>query len=365
MHVHKKSVLITAFILILSCSANDNVVLLTDSKIIPFYVSQFNIENKTNFIVKYKDHINAQIINKENAQVVIAKTIDDINIIKNFKNLQKYYHPDYPVLNGISEKFTYRIIPISFDIPILMYKNEYDIEQYIDVQNIKTIYKLFQREKKFFLSPFISENLFYVVSKINKVDFHLANNNPEYDEEKMLSMKEHFKSFLDVNEIKIQKDFAEKYQYLKLENILLEKNTLLIAGLADLEYYKGLKKDVRNKINFSYLTNQNKKLTISNISFMGVKELSQLAERFVVWVLDKEVQKALIELKNRAKFDEHFGFISGLTPYKSLNLKLNIKKETPLFIIDENYIDESTYIPNKKQIEKEIQIINELFIDNY
>ena len=118
----KKSILIIVFTLIFSCSSNDSVVLLTDNKIIPFYVNQFNIENKASFIVKYKDHINMQIINKENAQIVISKTIDNINIIKNFKNIQKYYSPDYPVLKNISEKFTYRIIPLSFDIPILIYK---------------------------------------------------------------------------------------------------------------------------------------------------------------------------------------------------------------------------------------------------
>ncbi|AYE36230.1 hypothetical protein DB313_01805 [Borrelia turcica IST7] len=360
----KKSILIIVFTLILSCSSNDSIILLTDNKIIPFYVNQFNIEHKASFIVKYKDHINMQTINKENAQIVISKTIDNINIIKNFKNIQKYYSPDYLVLKNISEKFTYRIIPLSFDIPILIYKNEYNIEQYIDAQSIKTIYKLFQREKKFFISPYISESLFYTISKINKINFYFANNNLEYDEKKMLNMINHFKSFLDVNELKLQKRFTEKYQYLKLENILLEKNTLLIAGLADLTYYNGLSKDIQNKLNFSYLTDQDKKLTVSNITFMGVQELSQPIEKFIQWILDKEIQKKLIKLKDKNKFNEHFGFVSGLTPYKSLNLQLNIKKENPSFIIDENDIDQNSYILNKKQIEKENQVINELFLSS-
>ncbi|WKC57913.1 hypothetical protein [Borrelia sp. P9F1] len=360
----KTPFLITAFTLILGCSKYDNVVLLTDSKIVPFYVSQFNIENKANFIVKYKEHINKQIINKENAQVVISKTIDNVDIIKNFKNIQKYYYPDYPVLNKISEEFTHRIIPLGFNIPILIHKNEYNIKQYIDMQDIKTMYKLFQREKKFFVSPYISENLFYMISKINEVNFHFLSNNLEYDEKKVLNITDYFKSFLDVNELKLQKEFAEKYQYLKLENILLEKNTLLIASLTDLEYYKGLNKDIRNKINFSYLTNQNKKSTISNVSFMGVRELSQSIERFIIWILDKERQKKLIELKNRNKFNEHFGFVDGFTPYKSLNLQLNFKKEIPPFIFDENYIDQTSYIPNKKQTEKENKIVNELFLSS-
>ncbi|UGQ17151.1 hypothetical protein [Borrelia sp. RT1S] len=360
----KPPILIVAFALMLSCSTNGSVVLLTDSKIVPFYVSQFNIENRANIIVKYKEYINTQIINKENAQIVISKTIDNVDIIKNFKNIQKYYYPDYPVLNKISEKFTHRIIPLGFNFPILIHKNEYNIGKYIDAQKIKTMYKLFQREKKFFISPYISENLFYIISRINKVNFNFLNKNPKYDEKKMLNITDHFKSFLDVNELKFQKKFAEKYQYLKLENILLEKNTLLIAGLTDLSYYKGLNKEIRNKINFSYLTDQNKKLMISNISFMGVQELSQATERFVIWILDKERQKKLIELKDRSKFNEHFGFVDGFTPYKSLNLQLNFKKENPHPIFDENYIDQTLYIPNKKQTEKETQIVNELFLSS-
>ena len=149
----------------------------------------------------------------------------------------------------------------------------------------------------------------------------------------MLNITNHFKSFLNVNELNLQKDLQKKYQYLKLENILLEKNTLLIAGLADLTYYNGLNKDIQNKLNFSYLTDQDKKLTVSNINFMGVQELSQPIEKFIKWILDKEIQKNLIKLKDKNKFNEHFGFVSGLTPYKSLNLQLNIKKKFLLLLL--------------------------------
>ncbi|QMU99141.1 hypothetical protein F0310_01715 [Borrelia sp. A-FGy1] len=361
----KKSILIVFFTLIFSCSRNDIIILLTDNKIVPFYVNQFNIENKTSFIVKYKDYINMEAINKENARIVISKTIDNINIIKNFKNIKKYYSPDYTILKNISDKFTYRIIPLSFDVPILIYKKEYNIGQYMDLQSIKSAYKIFQREKKFFISPYISESLFYTISTINKTNFYSANNNQEHDEKKMLNIINYFKSFLDANELKLQKKFTEKYKYLKLENILLEKNTLLIAGLSNLTYYNRLNKDIKNKLNFLYLTDQNKKLTVSNISFMGVQELSQPIEKFIKWILDKETQKTLIQLKDKTKFNEHFGFISGLTSYKSLNLQFSsIIKEATSFIIDENYINQNSYILNKKQIEKEIQAINESFLSS-
>ncbi|AWG42736.1 hypothetical protein CR532_01805 [Candidatus Borreliella tachyglossi] len=360
-----KSILVIVFTLIFSCSGDGTIIILTDNKIIPFYINQFNIENKASFIVKYKDHINIQTINNEDAQIVISKNIDNINIIKNFKNIHKYYCPDYPILKNISEKFTYRIIPLSFDIPILIYKNDYNIKKYIDLENIKEIYKSFQKNKKLFISPYISESLFYILSEINDINFYFGNNKPEYYEEKMSDMVNHFKSFIDANELELQKKFTEKYKYLHLEKILLEKNTLLIAGLTDLAYYNGLNKDVKSKINFSYLTNSEKNSSASNITFMGVKELSRPIERFIKWILNQEVQRNLIEMKDRAQFNEHFGFVSGFTPYKSLNLKLkHITKHIPSFIIDENHINKNSYILNKQQIEKENQMINELFLSN-
>ncbi|WP_421622799.1 hypothetical protein R5397_02655 [Borrelia sp. MN22-0132] len=361
----KKSILIIVFTLIFSCSKNDTITILTDNKIMLFYINQFNIQNKTSFIIKYREHINMQTINEENAQVIISKNIDSINITKNFKNIQQYYYPDYPILNNISEKFAYRIVPLSFDVPILIYKNEYNIQKYIDIQNIKEIHKRFQKEKKLFISPYISENLFYTISEINDINFYFGNSKPEYNEKKMSDMINHFKSFIDTNELALHKNFTEKYKYLNLEKILLQKKTILIAGLTNLTYYNSLNKDIKDKINFSYLTNKEKKSSICNISFMGVKEISTPIEKFIQWILDQEVQKSLIKLKEKVKFNEYFGFANGFTPYKGLNLKLkNIIKKIPSFIIDENYINKNSYILNKEQIEKENRMINELFLSN-
>lgn len=98
---------------------------------------------------------------------------------------------------------------------------------------------------------------------------------------------------------------------------------------------------------------------------MGVKEISTPIEKFIQWILNQEVQKSLIKLKEKAKFNEHFGFANGFTPYKGLNLKLkHIIKKIPLFIIDENYINKNSYIITKEQIEKENRMINELFLSN-
>ncbi|AHH08320.1 hypothetical protein baBA2_000339 [Borrelia anserina] len=361
----KKLVLIIIFTLIFSCSQDDAITILTDNQIIPFYINQFNIQNKESFIIKYKEHINMQTINEENVQIIISKNIDNINITKNLKNIQKYYYPDYPILNNISGKFAYRIAPLSFDIPILMYKKEYDIQKYIDVQNIKEIYKSFQKKKKIFISPYISENLLYTISEINDINFYFSNNRPSYDEKKMSNMINHFKSFMDVNELKLHKSFTEKYKYLTLEKILLQNKTILIAGLTNLTYYNSLNKDIRDKINFSYLTNNEKKSLVCNINFIGVKEISKSIEKFIQWILNQEVQKSLIKLKEKAKFNEYFGFANGFTPYKSLNLKLkHIIKEIPSFIVDENYLNKNSYILNTEQITKENRMINELFLLN-
>ncbi|AAX16865.1 hypothetical protein [Borrelia hermsii] len=361
----KNPILIIVFTLIFSCSKNDTITILTDNKIIPFYINQFNIQNKASFIIKYKEHINIQTANEENAQVIISKNIDNINITKNFKNIKKYYYSDYPILNNISEKFAHKIVPLSFDVPILIYKNEYNIQKYIDIQNIKEIHKSFQKEKKIFISPYISENLFYTLSEINDINFYFGNNKPEYDDTKMSDMINHFKSFIDTNALVLHKNFAEKYKYLDLEKILLQKKTILIAGLTNLTYYNSLNKDTRDKINFSYLTNKGKKTSVCNINFMGVKEISKPIEKFIQWILNQEIQKSLIKFKDKTKFNEHFGFANGFTPYKSLNLKLkHIIKEIPSFIIDENYINKESYILNKKQIEKENHMLNELFLSH-
>ncbi|AFI31140.1 hypothetical protein [Borrelia crocidurae] len=361
----KKLILMTILALIFSCSKETAITILTDNKIIPIYINQFNIQNKTNFIIKYKKNINVQTINKENAQIIIAKNLDNINITKNFKNIQKYYYSDYPILNNISKKFAYKIVPLSFDIPILIYKNEYDIQKYIDIQSIKEIYTNFKKDKKIFISPYISENIFYTISKINDINIYFENNKPEYDEKKILNIINYFKSFIDVNELTLHKNFTEKYKYLNLETILLQQKTILIAGLTNLAYYNKLNQNIKDKINFSYLTNKEKKSSICNINFMGVKETSQPIAKFIRWILNQKIQQSLITLKDKAKFNEHFGLINGFTPYKGLNLKLkHVIKEIPQFIINENYMNKDSYILNKEQIEKENNIINELMLSN-
>ncbi len=48
-----KNLILMAILLISpSCSTNKNIIVLTDNKTIPFYINQFNIENKLNFIIK-------------------------------------------------------------------------------------------------------------------------------------------------------------------------------------------------------------------------------------------------------------------------------------------------------------------------
>ncbi|WP_024653916.1 hypothetical protein [Borrelia persica] len=361
----KKIFLITVLTLIFSCSKESTITILTDNKIIPLYINQFNVQNKTNFIIRYKENINAQTINEKNAQIIIAKNIDNINTTKNFKSIQKYYYSDYPILNNISEKFAYKIVPLSFDIPILIYKNEYNIQKYLDIESIKEIYTNFNKKKKIFISPYISENLLYTISEINDINIRFENNKPEYDKQKMLDIINHFKSFINANELTLHKSFTEKYKYLNLEKILLQQKTILIAGLTNLAYYNKLNQDIKNKLNFSYLINKEKKSSICNISFMGVKEISQPISKFIRWILNQEIQQSLITLKDKAKFNEHFGFANGFTPYKGLNLKLkHVIKEIPLFIIDENYINQDSYILNQEQIEKENKMLNQLLLSN-
>ncbi|MCD2394857.1 hypothetical protein LRB85_05600, partial [Borreliella burgdorferi] len=71
----KNLILIAILLISPTCSTNKNIVVLTDNKTIPFYINQFNIENKANFIIKFRNNIDLQTIEKENAQIIISKNI--------------------------------------------------------------------------------------------------------------------------------------------------------------------------------------------------------------------------------------------------------------------------------------------------
>ncbi|WPM05962.1 hypothetical protein QIA41_02545 [Borreliella sinica] len=358
----KNLILIVILLISLSCSKNKNIVVLTDNKAIPFYVNQFNIENKLNFIIKFRNNIDLQTIEKENAQIIISKNIGNTNISSNFKSIRINYNPDYPILKHIFKQFNYKIIPLSFDIPILIYKNTHQIKKYLNNESLKEEYENFIKDGKFFISPYISENLFYVISEINDVRFSFEKNKLNYNENKISEMLKHFSSFLNAKQMDLQKDFFNKYGYLKLNKILLNNKSLLIAGLTDLAFYNNLNQQEKAQIKFSYLINNSNEIVISSPNFIGILETSILTEKFMRWILDKKNQKNLIELNNQFQSNICFGLANGFTPYKELNLKIkhSIDGISP-FIIDENQINNYSYVLNKEIIEKENLLINEWF----
>ncbi len=342
----KNLILAAILIISLSCSTNKNIIVLTDNKTIPFYINQFNIENKLNFIIKFKNNIDLQTIEKENAQIIISKNIGNTNITNHFKSIKINYNPDYPILKHIFKQFN----------------NTHQIEKYINTKYLKEEYENFIKDGKFFISPYISENLFYVISEINDVRFSFEKNKLNYNENKILKMLEYFSSFLNEKQMDLQKDFFNKYGYLKLNKILLNKKSPLITGLSDLTFYNSLSEQEKAQIKFSYLINNNNEIVISNPNFIGILETSILTKKFVNWILDKKIQKTLIELNNQSQSNICFGFANGFTPYKKLNLKIkhSIDGISP-FIIDETQINSYSHVLSKKTIEKENLLINEWF----
>ncbi len=290
----KNLILAAILIISLSCSTNKNIIVLTDNKTIPFYINQFNIENKLNFIIKFKNNIDLQTIEKENAQIIISKNIGNTNITNHFKSIKINYNPDYPILKHIFKQFNYKIIPLSFDIPILIYKNTHQIEKYINTKYLKEEYENFIKDGKFFISPYISENLFYAISEINDVRFSFEKNKLNYNENKILKMLEYFSSFLNEKQMDLQKDFFNKYGYLKLNKILLNKKSPLITGLSDLTFYNSLSEQEKAQIKFSYLINNNNEIVISNPNFIGILETSIYLNQ--IYVLD--LLMVLLPIKN-------------------------------------------------------------------
>ncbi|WKC85275.1 hypothetical protein [Borreliella lusitaniae] len=358
----KNLILIAISLSSLNCSTNKNIVVLTDNKAIPFYINQFNIENKLNFIIKFRNNIDLQTAEKENAQIIISKNIANTNIANHFKSIKINYNPDYPILKHVFKQFNYKIIPLSFDIPILIYKNTHTIKKYINTKYLKEEYENFIKDGKFFISPYFSENLFYVISEINDARFSFEKNKLNYNENKILKMIEYFSSFLNTEQIDLQKNLFNKYGYLKLNKILLNKKSPLITGLSDLTFYNSLSKQEKTEIKFSYLINNDNEIVISSPNFIGILETSTLTKKFISWILDKKNQKNLLEFNNQSQSNICFGFANGFTPYKELNLKIkhSIDGISP-FIIDENQINNYSYVLSKKTIEKENLLINEWF----
>lgn len=89
----------------------------------------------------------------------------------------------------------------------------------------------------------------------------------------------------------LQKDFFNKYGYLKLNKILLNKKSLLITGLSDLTFYNSLSEEEKAQIKFSYLINNNNEIVVSSPNFIGVLETSILTKKFISWILDKKPKK--------------------------------------------------------------------------
>ncbi len=151
-----------------------------------------------------------------------------------------------------------------------------------------------------------------MLSEINDVRFSFEKNKLNYNENKILKMLEYFSSFLNAKQMDLQKDFFNKYGYLKLNKILLNKKSLLITGLSDLTFYNSLSEQEKAQIKFSYLINNNNEIVISSPNFIGVLETSILTKKFISWILDKKTQKNLIGFNNQFQSNICFAFANVL-----------------------------------------------------
>lgn len=280
----------------------------------------------TLFTFYYVNSITAETLGKGKADIIIGKNLEDLDPY--FKNLEFFYrflNHDYKEILFKYESFfnSAKLIPLSFNLPVLISLEENNYPLYISMENIKELKKS-NNESSIIFNPF-SNNKFlwywsvasYLEWKKNSIGELTWNNQNLEDFKNTIQEWANTDNFYSY-----QTSFMEKYGYLGELNLLKRKDILLSPS--SIEEWLNYKME-GEKISFSFLKANESLIALQeDITYIGLSLFSKPDEEiqaFLRWITSFEGQREIIrELKNKSPY--FYGFLNGFSFIPSINLSI-------------------------------------------
>lgn len=303
-------------ILITSCSINNKTILTlsTDMPEVVPLIEQFNKENNSINIIIQSDFSQKSdlVIFKGQPEGSPYETTELNHLFDDKLDINNFYM-DIIKYSG-NEDNSLKLMPLSFDIPGLIYNTDrFNHNRIIPLETL-------MNDKTIKFSPFWEENfiIWYFLTKMPSFD----KNSDYLDIGVFNSAAEKINKMLTDNNDKWDENlFNKKYMHLTPE-ILIGSDIIEYYFINFSEYIRINNK--RGKIGFSFLSTNDLIVTSDSLTYIGVLSESnnkKKAEEVICWILDKKNQNSYItnNIKESGMYEL---FIGGLSTNKDVTSEL-------------------------------------------
>lgn len=337
----------TALFSLISCGAGKKrtVIIWTDRPEIASYIEHFNIsQNRTAAVAVYKPRLSTSLPpagDEQKPDVVIGSWLKNSRIRKNFAPLNNLFsereiHPDdiYPTLlsYGRANSRQY-LLPVSFNLPVVIFstKNTGLIpESYLlTPDEIRDTAAQFNKKNNHDIytnmgfAPSWDADFLYTVAKFAGADFREKGNTFQWNEAALQNSITYIKNWTTEKNTSTtsEQDFDFKYLYTPKYRQVDSGRTLFAYSSSDDLF--GITWEQLGSVDFRWISQNESLIVDDDIVMAGIYKQSTNthgARRFLVWLLNAENQKALMERSAKMHLQTTtFGICSGFSSLKEVN----------------------------------------------
>ncbi len=336
--------------LLTSCSNEgrvEPVIIWTNRSEISAAVELFNLNSEySKAVVVYKENPAASFakVRKEAVpDIVIGSWLNNLSVEDNFLPINYLFEDQlvsksqfYPqLLEYGSRRDQLYLLPVSFNLPLMIYSasNEgmMSTENTITVDQIKELSSNFNKTSKdryvaMGYAPSWQPEFMYEVAKINGADFVQSADNSllfSWNQENLQKSVDYFIDWTSTVNTSTEQEGNYNYKYLPnpvLNNLNSERSLFSYMSSNELFVYPEEKLD---SIRFKWLHKDGKQLIHDEMLTMGLYRYSDnvaRAEEFIIWFMNAENQKDLIQWTNSMNlYTKTFGVAGGFSAIRSVN----------------------------------------------
>ena len=349
------------------------------------YVELFNAsQDECKAIVVYKESpVESFPPEKDEVKpdIVIGPWLKNETIRKNFTPLDYLFHSSQmkhtqfysPLLEIGNINDRQYLLPVSFNIPAIIFsKKDSDkvTDNYIlSLDEIKQIGGDYNKVNKngiftaMGFAPRWNSNFIYTVAKLQGADFKEKGHSYTWNQTALDNTITYLKEWtLTENESTTEEDdFSFKYLYMPAYKIV-STDRCLFSFISSKDLFS-IPEEKLTDIDFRWLHYNNKIPVDDEIISLGLYKKSKntdAAELFILWLMNEDNQKAILERNNKMKLNtKTFGIAGGFSAIKTVNERV-FTQFSPLLMGNlpiAEYLTTSNILPAKWELIKEKVIL--------
>ncbi len=336
--------------LIISCSEKkqiDQIIIWTNKSEVVILSELFNASSdNSKVVIVYKENPAISFGNVKKSEVpdiIIGSWLNNSNVVDNFLPITYLFDDKlisksqfYPQLLKYGQvKDQQYLLPVSFNIPAIVYSsnNEQLMPEgnLITPDQIKTLSANFNNiesnhQVTIGYAPSWDPEFMYEVAKLNDAKFSQPTNSTSlfsWDETCFQNSIDYFIKWTENNNETTEIENSYKYKYLSnptLNNLNSNRSLFTYMPSNELFIYP---KEKLETIQFKWLHKDNRLLINDDILSMGLYKYARniaSAEEFIIWFMNSENQKNIIQWTNTVNlYTKPFGIAGGFSSIRNIN----------------------------------------------